>query len=99
MSDETIPRQPDETASASFPPGTPPFIGRYQVERLLGGGAFGRVYLAFDPEIERRVAIKMPIMPPESHRAFLREARAIADIHHENVCPVYDVGTQDNVPF
>ena len=69
------------------------------MERLLGGGSFGRVYLAFDPEIERHVAIKTPIVRPESYRAFLREARAIADIHHENVCPVYDVGSQNDVPF
>jgi serine/threonine protein kinase len=99
MSDETTPRTPDGKFGDSVPTGTDPTIGRYRLERMLGNGAFGRVYLAFDPEIERHVAIKTPILAPDSHRAFLREARAIADIHHENVCPVYDVGTHQDVPY
>lgn len=99
MSDKTTTRPAEGNPGESIPPDAPPQIGRYKVERELGGGAFGRVYLAFDPEIERHVAIKTPLVAPESHRAFLREARATADIHHENICPVYDVGAQNDVPF
>lgn len=39
---------------------TPTFIGRYRVERLLGAGTFGRVYLAHDDQLQRQVAIKIP---------------------------------------
>jgi len=104
MSDETIARpadgsDPHAAHRRTLPPGTPRFIGRYEVLRILGGGTFGRVYLAFDPDIERHVAIKLPILPPESRREFLREARIVAQLHHPNICPVYDVGTQDDVPF
>jgi tRNA A-37 threonylcarbamoyl transferase component Bud32 len=82
-----------------LPLGTPRTVGRYETLRLLGGGSFGRVYLAFDPEIERYVAVKMPILPPGSHREFLREARIVAQLHHPNICPVYDVGVQNDLPF
>ncbi|HEY1189075.1 MAG TPA: bifunctional serine/threonine-protein kinase/formylglycine-generating enzyme family protein [Gemmata sp.] len=101
MSDETLPQPPDPHRAhrRPLPPGTPAHIGRYEVLRVLGGGTFGRVYLGFDPEIERYVAIKTPILPPDSRRAFLKEARVIADLHHENICPVYDVGTLNDLPF
>src|SRR5437764_8120095 len=65
-------------------PDTPTHIGRYEVLRVLGKGTFGLVYMAYDPKIERYVAIKMPILIPNSQRDFLREARAVADIHHPN---------------
>jgi serine/threonine protein kinase len=101
MSDETTPRPHDPHVAhrAPLPEGTPAHIGRYDVLRLLGGGTFGRVYLAFDPEIERYVAIKTPILPPDSHREFLREARIVAQLHHPNICPVYDVGVHGGLPF
>ena len=101
MSDETIPRPSDPHTAhrGPLPPGTPPYIGRHEVLRVLGAGSFGRVYMAFDTDLERYVAIKTPLLPPDSHRAFLREARAIADIHHPNVCPVYEVGAQNELPY
>lgn len=110
--DETVPRFPDDTAAerparrtdeprGSLPRGTPPKFGRYETWRVLGAGAFGRVYLAFDDLMERFVAIKAPkdALPTDKHRAFLREARAISEIHHPHVCPVYDVGIEDDLPF
>lgn len=81
-------------ANVSLPLST---IGRFQVVALLGEGAFGSVYQAHDPQLDREVAIKVP--RSASHRTveererFLREGRAAAALHHPNICPVYEVGT------
>lgn len=74
-------------------------VGRYQVERVLGKGAMGVVYLAFDPQIGRRVALKT-IRPlegtrPEEEREirerFLREAQAAGKLLHPNIVTIFDV--------
>lgn len=80
----------------------PSAIGRYRLGAILGSGAFGRVYRAFDPELHRDVAIKVPFasaLTQELRERFLREARAAATIRHPNVCPIYDVGSEDGLPF
>src|SRR4051794_39480123 len=80
----------------------PATIGRFQVVRALGKGAFGRVFLALDPRLGREVAIKVPIsteLDPELRQRFLDEARASATVSHANVCPVYEVETDGNVPY
>ncbi|AMV22805.1 Serine/threonine-protein kinase PknB [Gemmata sp. SH-PL17] len=80
----------------------PARIGRFEVRTLLGEGAFARVYLGFDPELERQVAIKVPKvdeLTPEFRESFLRENRLAAIIHHPNVCPVYEVGTDGTLPY
>ncbi len=105
MNDETTPRpldsgsverDPHPEMRGRLPSGTPSLFGRYMTWRVLGSGTFGRVYLARDSEMGRYVAIKAPkdALEPDKHRAFLREARMIADIHHPNICPVHDVGVQ-----
>jgi serine/threonine-protein kinase len=84
------------------PPATPARIGRYEVRQVLGEGAFGRVYRGFDPELHRDVAIKVPHphgLTLAFRERFLREARATATIHHPNVCPVYDIDSDGDVPF
>lgn len=72
------------------------FIGRYQVVRTLGQGAFGKVYLAKDPDLDRSVAIKVPtrksINMVGGAEGFLAEARAVAKLDHPNIVPVYDCG-------
>lgn len=76
-------------------PTTPATIGRFQVLELLGQGAFGRVYKARDPKLERQVAIKVPLrgaLNAEETERFLREAQAAASIQHPNICPVHEVG-------
>ncbi|MCI0701492.1 MAG: protein kinase [Planctomycetia bacterium] len=86
----------------ALPTATPPQIGRFVIRALIGEGAFGRVYLGFDPELERQVAIKVPKpegLTPEHRERFIREARATAQIHHPNVCPVYEVGTDHDLPY
>ena len=71
-------------------------IGRYRVVRELGEGGFGRVYLAHDPDLQRDVAIKVPVAAGDSPsldvEAYLREARIVARLSHPNIVPVYDVG-------
>ncbi len=75
-------------------------IGRYQVRQELGEGAFGRVYLAWDEELAREVAIKVPhssrIADPQQAAAYLSEARIVAGLDHPSIVPVYDLGRTDS---
>ncbi len=81
----------------------PAQFGRYRVEKLLGQGAMGSVYLAHDTQLDRRVALKIPKFDQASDadmlERFYREARAVATLHHPNICPVYDVGEIDGQTF
>jgi eukaryotic-like serine/threonine-protein kinase len=74
----------------------PPQLGRFRVLRMLGSGGFGVVYLAEDPRLGRRVAVKVPrpeaLVTSDLRRRFLREARAAARLHHTNIVPIFDVG-------
>ena len=87
----------DEAAAA-----TPQRIGRYRVERILGEGGFGIVYLAHDDQLKRPIAIKVPhrklVARPEAAEAYLAEARTVANLDHPNIVPVYDVGSTENFP-
>ncbi len=82
----------------------PTTIGRYQVLSLLGQGAMGRVYLAQDPLLKRRVAIKVVVEGgSDSEHAlerFQREAEISARLNHPNIITVYDVGEDPHTgPF
>ncbi len=83
------------------PPGTiPERIGRYRVIELLGEGGMGRVFVAEDETLRRRVAVKVLKEWSDSSQArFLREARAAARISHPNVCPIFEVGMDRGRPF
>ncbi|HXW04508.1 MAG TPA: protein kinase [Vicinamibacterales bacterium] len=78
-------------------------LGPYRVEALAGAGAMGEVYRASDTRLNRTVALK--ILPaqvaavPGLLERFEREARAIAAVEHLNICPLYDVGTDQGVNF
>lgn len=71
-------------------------IHRYQVQSMIGAGAMGRVYRAFDPQLARTLAIKVlhpDYSDEERARArIVREAQALARLSHPNVIQVYDVG-------
>jgi len=93
----------DDSGSGGFsemplPEPQPEWIGRYRVEKLLGKGGFGQVFLAVDDELRRKVTIKVPhahrISSPADVEAFLDEARMLAKLEHPNVVPVHDVGQQ-----
>ncbi|MDQ3031042.1 MAG: serine/threonine protein kinase, partial [Myxococcota bacterium] len=85
----------------------PEKIGRYTVDRLLGQGAMGSVYLGRDPALDRKVAIKTvrDLDLDEKHRKsflerFKNEARAAARLSHPSIVAVYDVGEEDGIgPF
>jgi serine/threonine protein kinase len=86
------------------PPEPVQAIGRFRVERILGQGGFGRVYLAYDDELQRKVAIKVPHRPritsAQDAAAYLAEARVVASLDHPHIVPVYDVGrTEDGLYF
>ncbi|MBP7865061.1 MAG: protein kinase [Acidobacteria bacterium] len=66
---------------------------RYRCEKLIGEGGAGTVFRAWDPRLNRRVALKfLKSDDAELVARFLREARAQAHIEHPNVCKVYEVG-------
>src|SRR5438034_695046 len=98
----TLPPPPDAStlppAGAAPAAGLPACIGRYRIERLLGQGGMGTVYLAYDPQLDRPVALKVPRGDAASAR-FLREARAAAALRHPNICPIYDLGEADGVRY
>ena len=81
--------------------GDPLRVGRHEVNGRLGAGGMGVVYSAYDPELDRRLAIKV-IRPTSgggssqsSRGRLMREAQAMARVSHPNVITVYDVGTID----
>jgi serine/threonine-protein kinase len=78
-------------------------IGKYEIRGLLGRGAMGTVYDAFDPVIQRRVALKMIHRPGAADQAvdaeaaeisarFRREAQAAGRLHHPNIVEIFDYG-------
>jgi eukaryotic-like serine/threonine-protein kinase len=78
---------------------SPEKIGRYRVLRILGEGGFGRVYLAEDEELHRKVAIKVPhkhrVKNQEDIETYLSEARILAKLDHNGIVPIYDIGHDD----
>src|SRR5262249_42220228 len=81
-------------------------IGRYIVLALVGRGGMGDVYAAYDPELDRKIAVKLLRARPsagqstsEGRTRLLREAQAIAKLSHPNVVTVYDVGTFNDAVF
>src|SRR6476661_2672248 len=94
VADPTADRQAAETYPA--PPGAAPppdradpaAVGRFRVVGKVGAGAFGTVYRAYDPHLDREVALKVPkpgvLDTPDRVERFLREAKAAANLRHPN---------------
>ena len=75
----------------------PPTLGRFRIERELGRGGMGVVYLADDPQLGRQVALK--VLRPGQRDETLREARALARLSHPNVVAIFDIGTSGDEVF
>jgi tRNA A-37 threonylcarbamoyl transferase component Bud32 len=88
---------------ANDPHEIPQQFGRYQVLRQIGQGGMGAVFLAHDSVLGRNIALKVPYFSTTDDRLardrFQREARAAATLRHPNICPVYDIGEIDEIPF
>jgi hypothetical protein len=76
-------------------------LGRFTLERELGRGGAGIVYLAEDAKLKRKVAIKVPRgdISADVYRRFLREARAAAALKHPNIVPILEVGETSHFAF
>jgi serine/threonine protein kinase len=81
----------------------PKTIGRYEIKDMLGRGGMGQVFLAFDPQLHRELALKVLTRwaaGSDMSQRFLREARVLAQFQHPNICPIFDVGEHEgNVYF
>jgi len=84
-------------------PAEPTTLGRFQLRRLLGQGAQAKVWLAFDPRLEREVAIKLmlPVQQTSANAVsqWLQEARSVSRLTHPNIVPVFEADVQDQQPY
>jgi eukaryotic-like serine/threonine-protein kinase len=78
-------------------------VGRFEILGILGQGAFGTVYRARDPNLDRVVALKVPragnLAGPRDIDRFLREARSVAQLRHPAIVPVHEAGQADSIPY
>jgi serine/threonine protein kinase len=78
-------------------------LGKFTLLSPLGSGGFGTVYEAFDTELKRTVALKIPrtgaFASPEEEDRFLREARNAAQLRHPGIVPVFQVGKTKKYPY
>ncbi len=77
-------------------------VGRFRVVSVLGHGAFGNVYRAYDPLLDREVALKVPRFvddDPALLERFLREAKAAARLRHPNIVAIFESGHADDIPY
>lgn len=91
-----IPVEPNE--SAEFLEGQK--VGRYTIQRLLGVGGMGQIYLAQDERLGRLVALKFIAREfatdPRRVQRFEQEARAVSALNHPNVCVIHEIGVTEN---
>ena len=87
------------SARPSCAPATP--SARYEIKNVIGKGGMGAVYLAWDPVLQREVAIKVATRVEEekAKKAVLREARASSALRSENIVTIYDAGTDGGTPY
>jgi serine/threonine-protein kinase len=78
-------------------------LGRYQIDSMSGEGAMARVYKAYDPKIDRTLAIKAlksDLLADDEYRGrFLREAKGAGILSHPNIVTVFDVGEENRQPY
>jgi serine/threonine protein kinase/tetratricopeptide (TPR) repeat protein len=78
-------------------------LGQYQIKERIGQGGMAAVYRAYQPSLDRYVAVKvLPLLyagQPGFQERFVREARAIANLNHPNILPVHDFGHEGDYTF
>lgn len=92
--------QPPRSASVEPRFGSGTTVGHYELIRQIGHGGMGEVYLARDMRLGRRVALKFLLKVDRRQCArFLIEARTTAQLAHENIVGLYDIGEHDGLPY
>jgi serine/threonine protein kinase len=101
----------DQTLTDAHPAGPPEpvgrelpeRVGRFEVRQRLGEGAFGVVYRAYDPQLEREVALKVAkagaVADARQLDRFLREARSAARLQHQHIVPLFEAGRDGDRPY
>src|SRR5262249_25276439 len=78
-------------------------LGRFELLEPVGVGAFGTVFKARDPELDRTVAIKIPrtcnLPEAQDLDRFLREARSVAQLHHSSIVTVHEAAKVESAPY
>jgi WD40 repeat protein/tetratricopeptide (TPR) repeat protein len=77
-------------------------LGRLDLRERVGAGSFGEVWKAFDPELGRLVAVKIPTtghLTPKEQERFLREGRSAAQLRHPGIVTVHEAGFEDGLPY
>ena len=99
--DKPLDDDPPDADPPALTPHTPrTFTNRYRLDELIAEGGFAQVFRAYDTELQRTVAIKMPKPSRlESKESFQAEARRVARLKHDNIVPVYDVGLEGDICF
>ena len=102
IANEADDARPANSAEAGFAGGFRR-LGRFRLERVLGRGGMGIVFLAYDPDLQRRVALKVPrpeaLVSVDTHARFDREVLAAARLTHPNLISVHEVGAVGPVCF
>ena len=100
---EGLARLHDRWPGQSRPEDLPRPFGKFRIEGELGRGGHGIVFLAVDPTLDRRVALKIPrpelLDEPDWRRRFLREAHALARLDHPGIVAILELGEVDGVCY
>ena len=101
LTGQTLTVDPNATTDsepAGMKPPLPEMVGRFIVRSRLGEGAFGEVFRAFDPRLDRELALKVArpgtLTTPLRIQRFLREARAAANLRHPHLVPLFETGEE-----
>ncbi len=105
--DGTLGAAPSADGFLSTATGTKPTLGRYEIQKQLGKGAMGIVYLGMDPRINRTTAIKTfrfsdeqnPEEVQKMKEKFFREAESAGTLSHPNIVTIYDAGDDQNLAY